>query len=295
MSKGYDIVVGNPPYFKLKSKELSKYKDIIDITSGNIYGLFLEKIYPHSDNIIMVLPKNFLMSPELDKVRKKYEAYDIVSLIDYGVDGFKDVFIEIISIHFQKNYKDKIYIENKRDNIIRYVKQKYIFHDKMWLIYRNEFFDEYIKKFELDYFDFYRDRQITNKYLKNSGKYRVLRSKNILDDGQIISIENYDRFIDDPTPFLFSKYLNMDAIIFPNFTYNIRASKLPKNTLANGSIVIAYPKNGQDINQINTEVYSTKEFREYYSIVKNKSKFTINIDRNTIYYIGRLKEKYNDV
>lgn len=295
MSKGYDIVVGNPPYFKLKSKELSKYKDIIDITSGNIYGLFLEKIYPHSDNIIMVLPKNFLMSPELDKVRKKYEAYDIVSLIDYGVDGFKDVFIEIISIHFQKNYKDKIYIENKRDNIVRYVKQKYIFHDKMWLIYRNEFFDEYIKKFELDYFDFYRDRQITNKYLKNSGKYRVLRSKNILDDGQIISIENYDRFIDDPTPFLFSKYLNMDAIIFPNFTYNIRASKLPKNTLANGSIVIAYPKNGQDINQINTEVYSTKEFREYYSIVKNKSKFTINIDRNTIYYIGRLKEKYNDV
>lgn len=292
MSKGYDIVVGNPPYFKLKSKELAKYKDIIDITSGNIYGLFLEKIYPHSDNIIMVLPKNFLMAPELDKVRKKYEAYDIVSLIDYGVDGFKDVFIEIISIHFQKNYKNKIYIENKRDNTIRYVKQKYIFHDKMWLIYRNEFFDEYIKRFELDYFDFYRDRQITNKYLKNSGKYQVLRSKNILDDGQIVSIKNYDRFIDDPTPFLFSKYLNMDAIIFPNFTYNIRASKLPKNTLANGSIVIAYPKNGQDINQINTDVYSTKEFREYYSIVKNKSKFTINIDRNTIYYIGKLKEKY---
>lgn len=292
MSKGYDIVVGNPPYFKLKSKELAKYKDIIDITSGNIYGLFLEKIYPHSDNIIMVLPKNFLMAPELDKVRKKYEAYDIASLIDYGVDGFKDVFIEIISIHFQKNYKNKIYIENKRDNTIRYVKQKYIFHDKMWLIYRNEFFDEYIKRFELDYFDFYRDRQITNKYLKNSGKYQVLRSKNILDDGQIVSIKNYDRFIDDPTPFLFSKYLNMDAIIFPNFTYNIRASKLPKNTLANGSIVIAYPKNGQDINQINTDVYSTKEFREYYSIVKNKSKFTINIDRNTIYYIGKLKEKY---
>ena len=293
MSKGYDIVVGNPPYFKLKSKELSKYKDIIDITSGNIYGLFLEKIYPHSDNIIMVLPKNFLMAPELDKVRKKYEKYDIVSLIDYGVDGFKDVFIEIISIHFQKNYKHKIYIENKRDKTIRYVNQKYIFHDKMWLIYRNDFFDEYIKKFELDYFDFYRDRQITNKYLKSSGKYQVLRSKNILDNGEIISIKNYDRFIDDPEPFLFSKYLNMDAIIFPNFTYNIRASKLPKNTLANGSIVIAYPKNGQDISQINTDVYSTKEFREYYSIVKNKSKFTINIDRNTIYYIGKLKEKYN--
>ncbi len=290
MSLGYDIVIGNPPYFKLKAQELEKYRGKVDVSSGNIYGLFLEKIYSHAENIIMVLPKNFLMVPELDTLRKKYESYDIVSLIDYGVDGFKDVFIEIISIHFQKNYKDKIYIENKRDKTISYVDQKYIFHDKMWLIYRNAFFDEYIKKFELDYFDFYRDRQITNKYLKKKGKYQVLRSKNITDTGKIISIPNYDRFIDDPKPFLFSKYLNKDAIIFPNFTYNIRATKLPKNTLANGSIVVAYPKNGQDIEKINTEVYSTKAFREYYSIVKNKSRFTINIDRNTMYYIGKLKE-----
>ena len=292
MPNEYDLIIGNPPYFKLNSKELIKYKNLVDVKSGNIYGLFLEKIYSHSDNIIMVLPKNFLMAPELDNVRKKYENYDIVSLIDYGVDGFKEVFIEIISIHFQKNYKEKIYIENKRDNSKRNVDQKYIFHDKMWLIYRNEFFDNYIKKFDLDYFDFYRDRQITNKYLKNDGKYRVLRSKNILDNGDIISIDNYDKFIDDPSSFLFSKYLNMDAIIFPNFTYNIRASKLPKNTLANGSIVIAYPKNGESINNINTQIYSTEEFREYYAIVKNKSKFTINIDRNTIYYIGKLKENY---
>lgn len=289
MAKGYDIVIGNPPYFKLKSKELSKYKDIVSITSGNIYGLFLEKIYPHADNIIMVLPKNFLMTPELNELRKKYESYDIVSLIDYGVDGFKEVFIEIISIHFQKKYNGKIYIENKRDKTIRYVNQKYIFHDKMWLIYRNDFFDKYIKNFELDYFDFYRDRQITNKYLKNNGKYQVLRSKNLLDNGEIVNIKNYDRFVDDPKQFLFFKYLNKDAIIFPNFTYNIRASKLPKNTLANGSIVIAYPKNGQDISHIDTSVYSTKEFREYFSIVKNKSRFTINIDRNTMYYIGRFK------
>lgn len=290
ISNGYDIVIGNPPYFKLKANELKKYKNKIDISSGNIYGLFLEKIYPHSDNIILVLPKNFLMAPELDSVRAKYEKYKIVSLIDYGVNGFKDVFIEIISIHFQKKFNGKIYIENKRDNTYRYVNQKYIFHDKMWLIYRNDFFDEYIKKFDLDFFDFYRDRQITNKYLKKKGKYQVLRSKNILDTGEIINIKNYDRFIDDPSQFIFSKYLNADAIIFPNFTYNIRASILPKNTLANGSIVIAFPKDGSDIKKINTKIYSSDEFREYYSIVKNRSRFTINIDRNTIYYIGKLKE-----
>lgn len=291
ISNGYDIVIGNPPYFKLKANELKKYKNKIDISCGNIYGLFLEKIYPHSDNIILVLPKNFLMAPELDGVRAKYEKYKIVSIIDYGVNGFKDVFIEIISIHFQKKFNGKIYIENKRDNTYRYVNQKYIFHDKMWLIYRNDFFDEYIKKFDLDFFDFYRDRQITNKYLKKKGKYQVLRSKNILDTGEIINIKNYDRFIDDPSQFIFSKYLNVDAIIFPNFTYNIRASILPKNTLTNGSIVIAFPKDGSDIKKINTKIYSSDEFREYYSIVKNRSRFTINIDRNTIYYIGKLKEK----
>lgn len=289
----YDYIIGNPPYFKLKKEELLKYKKNVDITSGNIYGLFLEKIYPHSENIIMVLPKNYLMAPELDNIRKKYENYNIVSLVDHGVDGFKKVFIEIISIHFQKNYKDKILIENKRDGEKRMVPQKYIFHKKMWLMYRNDFFDEYIVKFDLDYFDFYRDRQITNKYLKQCGKYRVLKSKNLLDNGEIINIENYDRYIDDISNLVFSKYINREAIIFPNFTYNIRASILPKNTLANGSIVIAYPKDGSNIKEINLKVYSSEEFREYYSIVKNKSRFTINIDRNTIYYIGKLKGEYD--
>lgn len=290
MADDYDIVIGNPPYFKLKSAELNEYKKYVDITAGNIYGLFLDKIYPRSNKIIMVIPKNFLMAPGFNLIREKYENYNIISLFDYGVKGFKKVFIEIISIHFDKNYKGKVYVENKRDNTFNYVPQKYIFHDKMWLIYRNDFFDNYIKNFELDYFDCYRDRQITNKYLKKMGRYKVLRSKNLLDDGRIISIKNYDRYVDSFDNFVCSKYMNKDALIFPNFTYNIRAAIFPKDTLTNGSIVIAIPKNNDNISDINITVYSTPEFREYYSIVKNKSRFTINIDKNTIYYIGKLKE-----
>ena len=38
--------------------------------------------------------------------------------------------------------------------------------------------------------------------------------------------------------------------------------------------------------KVNIALYSTKEFRNYYSIVKNLSKFTLNIDSNSIYYIG---------
>ena len=72
----------------------------------------------------------------------------------------------------------------------------------------------------------------------------------------------------------------------PNFTYNTRATLLPKNTIPNGSIVILLPKNENIVKNIDLSIYSTPEFREYYGIVKNKSKFTINIDSSSIYYIG---------
>ena len=73
----------------------------------------------------------------------------------------------------------------------------------------------------------------------------------------------------------------------PNFTYNLRAALMPKDVIVNGSVAILYPKlNNIDVNKIDLSIYSTDEFREYYSIVKSKSKFTINIDKNSLYYIG---------
>ncbi len=283
----YDYIIGNPPFFKLDSKTKKEYKKKIEFDCDNIYGVFLEKIYNKSDNIIMVLPKTFIMTPEFDSLRKKYESYNIVSITDYGVSAFKKVFIEILVIHFTKKEYDNTIIFNKRDNELRIVPQKYIYHDRLWLIYRNSFFDEYIKKLKLDVFDFFRDRQITNKFLKNEGKYWVLKSKNILDDGSIVHINGYDKYIDDPSLFICSKYFNSNTIIMPNFTYNLRAALMPKDVIVNGSIAILYPKIGNiDINKIDLSIYSTDEFREYYAIVKSKSKFTINIDKNSLYYIG---------
>ena len=291
--QNYDYIIGNPPFFKLDSKTKKAYKSKIEFDCDNIYGVFLEKIYNRSTNIIMVLPKTFIMTPEFDSLRKKYENYNIVSITDYGVNAFKKVFIEILVIHFTKEQCNETIINNKRDNEIRKVPQKYIYHDKMWLIYRNEFFDNYIKKLKLDVFDFFRDRQITNKHLKNKGKYWVLKSKNILDDGSIVHIEGYDKYIDDPTIFICNKYCNSNTIIMPNFTYNLRATLMPRNVIANGSIAILFPKNSDvDINKIDLSIYSTDEFREYYSIVKNKSKFTINIDKNSLYYIGVINYEF---
>lgn len=283
----YDYIIGNPPFFKLDSKTKKEYKKKIEFDCDNIYGVFLEKIYDKSTNIIMVLPKTFIMTPEFDSLRKKYENYNIVSITDYGVNAFKKVFIEILVIHFTKEKCDQITIYNKRDDELRIVPQKYIYHDKLWLIYRNDFFDNYIKKLKLDVFDFFRDRQITNKYLKSEGKYWVLKSKNILDDGSVIHINGYDKYIDDPTNFACNKYCNSNTIIMPNFTYNLRAALMPKDVVTNGSIAILFPKEKDlDVNKIDLSIYSTEEFRKYYAIVKSKSKFTINIDKNSLYYIG---------
>lgn len=286
-SKTYDLIVGNPPYVVLPAKELKKYEHVIkDKNISNIFGLFMDKCASLSDEIAMVIPKTFLMTPEFNNLRKKYESFSIVSIVDYGVNFFKNVFIEIISIHFKKNFTGKIYIENKREKDVRTVPQKYIFHKKHWIIYRDDWFDNYIKKLHLDIFDFYRDRQITNKYLSDSGKIRVLRSKNIMDDGTIQSIENYDRYIDDISSFIIRKYMNQHNIIMTNFTYNTRATILPDNTAVNGSLAILLVKNIRHKRDIDLSLYSTEDFRKYYAIVKNKSKFTINIDSNSIYYIG---------
>ena len=286
----YDFIIGNPPYFKLDSKQKKQYKKILDFECDNIFGLFLEKIYRKSDNIIMILPKVFLMTPEFNSLRKKYEEYNIVSLIDYGVNAFKKVFIEIMSYYFTTKKIGPIKIVNVRENEINYVPQKYIFHDKMWLIYRNEFFDTFISKLKLGIYDFYRDRQITNKFLKENGKVWVVKSKNILDNGEIVHINKYDKYIDDPEQFAVSKYMNNNCILMPNFTYNLRATKMPENVIVNGSVAILFPKDGINIDNIDLGIYSTEEFRDYYAIVKNKSKFTINIDKNSLYYIGVIKK-----
>ena len=59
------------------------------------------------------------------------------------------MFVEIISIHFKKDYTREIIIEDKRNGLKNLLPQGYIYHDKCWLIYRNSWFDEYIKGLKL--------------------------------------------------------------------------------------------------------------------------------------------------
>lgn len=283
----YDLIVANPPYCKPEKKMLTKYRqDLNEPNVNNLFAFFMKKMKEMADELIVIIPKTFLMAAEYANIRNQYERMPIVLINDFGVKYFKKVFVEIISIHFKEKYTGDTTIEDKVNCVSIIQPQFYIIHDKCWLLYRNSWFDKYIKKMKLDVFDFFRDRQITNKYMQDEGKYRILKSKNILDNGQIVSIRGYDKYINNIEEFSARKYLNSAAIIMPNFTYNTRATILPKDTIPNGSIAILLPKEGNNVENINLNFYSTKEFREYYGIVKNKSKFTINIDSSSIYYIG---------
>lgn len=283
ITEKYDLVATNPPYGKTSEKyptitgELHKTK--------NLFALFMLKLYGISDEIACIIPKNFAIADEFYSVRKEYEKYSTVRICDFGVKYFKRVFVEIISIHFSKYYQGDT-------EVVDYVNEKkysqprgYIYHKKLWLLYRDKWFDKYIKKLQLDVFSFVRDRAITNSHLLNSGKIRVLRSKNIEDDGTIITKPGYDRYLNDVSSYAIGKYLNSGAIIMPNFTYNTRATRLPNNSIPNGSIAILIPK-ATITDNIDLSLYSTEDFRRYYGIVKSFSRFTLNIDNCSIYYIG---------
>lgn len=285
----YDLIVSNPPFFSVTGKELATYRKTLNISKPkNIFAFFLKRFIALSNEIITILPKNFLMATEYDEVRMEIQQYGTVRIVDFGVKYFKEVFVEILSVHFKKEYTGKLSVVNKSSGEILAHPYGYIYHNKCWLIYRNKWFDEYISKLKLDVFTFFRDRQISNKFLKDCGDIRILRSKNILDNGNIISVRGYDKYIESEQllNFAISKYLNGRVIIMPNFTYNTRATILPENCLPNGSIAVLIPKNNDENLDIDLNYYSSLEFREYYSIIKNKAKFTLNIDKNSVYYIG---------
>ena len=280
-TRKYNLVVTNPPYANAKSKypKISK-----GLKLKNLFGLFLMKLYDVADDIVCVIPKNFIMADEFAPIRRLYQSFSIVNICDFGVKYFEKVFVEILSLHFSKKFKGNLVVTDYVNNKKYIHHQGYIYHDRVWLIYRNEFFDSFIRKMQLDVFTSFRDRQITNSMLKTEGAIRVLRSKNIQDDGSIVDKEGYDRYIDDLTNIQVGKYLNKRPIIMVNFTYNTRATILPDGMIPNGSIAVLTPKVLFPYEKL--DFYATPEFRKYYEIVKSKSRFTLNIDECSLYYIG---------
>jgi len=261
----YDVVIGNPPYKKvINEKELlARYKkDVHNNYTNNIFSFFIEKCLSIGDVVSLIVPKSLINAPEFNKTRELLSKYQFNKLIDYGEKGFKGVKIETISFivdtRKNKNLNNNIVeIESYIIDKIVLKEQKYIFSHNFpyWLIYRDIYFDSIFKKLKFDIFKVFRDRKITKKITKSAGKVRVLKSRNI-GQNKIIDLHNYDCFMDDTNEVGVSKFMNnKKAVLVPNLTYHPRACFMPENSIADGSVAILTPKNGDKITEKDLEYY----------------------------------------
>ena len=291
----YDIVIGNPPYMKLtKEKALvSEYKkNAENKETNNIFSFFIEKALTFGRFISLIVPKSLINAPEFNITREVLSRHSIPNIIDFGEKAFKGVKIETISFTVDtQNRPSKTIVESYINQSVRIVDQSYI-TDKSypyWLIYRDENFDNVACKMTFGIFKSYRDRVITKAVTLPSGKYRVLKSRNI-GDNQIIDIPNYDCFLDDISTFDVGKYLNhTDCVLLPNLTYNPRACFMPEGCIADGSVAILTLINESDtITEADLSFYATEQFSHFYAIARNLGSRSLNIDNNSVFFFGKL-------
>ncbi len=295
--KRYDIVVGNPPYKKLtKEKQLlAKYKmDGSNKDTNNIFSFFIEKAMMIGDVVSFIVPKSLISAPEFDATRSLMKEKRISRIIDFGEKGFKGVKIETISfiLDTRKKPQDTI-VESYITNETRRHLQTYFTDNKFpyWIIYRNEMFDGVADKMEFNVFKVYRDRVITKAITKNIGRIRVLKSRNI-GNNEVLDIPGYDCYIDNVEGLGVAKYLNKtNCVLLPNLTYNPRACFMPKGCIADGSVAILTLANDDDIvTKKDLAFYATDSFTKFYAIARNLGTRSLNIDNNSVFFFGKLKQ-----
>lgn len=294
--KRYDIVIGNPPYKKLTKEKnlLASYKaNAYNKDTNNIFSFFIEKAMDIGDVVSLIVPKSLISSPEFNKTRSLMSDKQITHIIDFGEKGFKGVKIETISfiLHTDKKPKETT-VESYITNDIRNHRQSYLTDERFpyWLIYRNDEFDKVADNMEFNVFKAYRDRAITKSITKSKGRIRVLKSRNI-GDNEIIDIPDYDCYIDNLDGLDVAKYINKTGcILLPNLTYHPRACFLPKDCITDGSVAILTPINpSQTITKEDLRVYASDYFARFYAIARNMGTRSLNIDNNSVFFFGRLK------
>jgi len=296
----YDLVIGNPPFFKISSKDkkLKQYKSqAINKDTTNICSFFLDKAVSMSDYISFVFPKFLLNTPEFSESRKYLSERTIDYIVDFGEKWFPGVLIETIAIQINnKSKSSSVEIVSVPQKIKLCQKRNYIFDKQLpyWILYRNFEFDELTQKIDLDCFDVFRDRQITNSILKDGGDIRVLKSRNISMDGSsIVDIKEYDSYVSSETAVNLEvyKYINDDSVyLAPNMTYYPRVMQKPKGVIVNGSVAILIPKKGITPTERQLKFLCSDAFRKYYQIARNYQTRSLNIDNVSVKFFGLLKE-----
>lgn len=293
-----DLIIGNPPFSKISGLYRNNLlKDNFNKESTNLAEFILEKAVILSKYVSLIMPKNILNTPEFLKTREFLRSYGIDSIIDFGENGFKGVLVETINIMVdstKKSVSTRVISTTMSKSIVQ--KSKYIFDNNLpyWIIYRDDFFDKVFCKMKFGIFDVFRDRQITNQNTSQSksDRYaiRVVKSRNILNSGELVDIDGYDAFIDLDTlsKFTVAKFINnTDVYLTPNMTYKPRIIRKGAGYVVNGSVAILIPKNeGLYLTDKQLKYISSDEFRAFYRIARNYQTRSLNIDKTSCYWFG---------
>ncbi|MGH4038066.1 MAG: DNA cytosine methyltransferase [Sphaerochaeta sp.] len=298
--KKYFLVIGNPPFSKLKKNEVKEYvKNNFNKETTNLFEFFLEKAISLGDHVAMITPKSLLNTPEFVSTRLLIEKYRVNCILDFGEQGFKGVLIETICMLIDTlSPPSKTIIKSTSLNKQLNQLQKYIFAKDLpyWVIYRDTFFDKVYSKMEFGIFKVFRDRQITNSntsFNKTVNSLRVIKARNIMQDGsKILSIPGYDAYIEKELAKSLSVYKyvnNMDLYLTPNMTYKPRVIKNVADIIVNGSVAILIPINNISLTKKQLSYFATDEYRKFYQIARNYQTRSLNIDKTSVYWFGRLK------
>lgn len=297
--KKYDYIIGNPPFYKMKStdKNLLIYrKNAINKVTTNICSFFLDKAMKIGKYVSLVFPKFLLNTPEFAESRSYLRDKAVEGIIDFGEKGFPGVLVETIAIFINNMSKPNCTdIVSVTRQIQIQQKQNYIFDNNLpyWIIYRCQQFDSISKKLEFDVFTVFRDRQITNKMLSGEGDIRVIKSRNISDKGdEVLPLSGYDSYTSEEAALTLSvnSFLNRtDVYLTPNMTYKPRVIKKPKGVLVNGSVAILIPKEKINLSKEQLEYFSSEEYRDFYQIARNYQTRSLNVDACSVYFYGILK------
>lgn len=301
----YDYIIGNPPFYKMKSANtlLNVYRrKAINKDTTNICSFFLDKALEIGNYVALVFPKFLLNTPEFAKTREYLSEKAVESIIDFGEKGFPGVLVETLAIFINNQGRPlKTSVFSFTHGIRLEQKQDYIFDKKLpyWIIYRDNEFDSVCKQLDFNVFKVFRDRQITNNLLTESGEIRVLKSRNISDDGKkVLNIEGYDSYISSSkarTLSVFEYLQREDVYLAPNMTYKPRMIKKPKDTLVNGSLAILVPKEKIVPTDEQMEFFSTQEYRDFYQVARNYQTRSLNVDACSVFFYGLLRKDAKDV
>ena len=295
----YDYLIGNPPFYKIKSsdKRLRTYREgAVNKATNNICSFFLDKAVSLADHVALVLPKFILNTPEFAPSREYLREKAIDCILDFGEKGFPGVLIETVALFVNNAARPKLTtVVSVTRNLSLVQRQSYIFDPRLpyWTIYRSALFDSVCRKLDFGRFFVFRDRQLTNKRLAGQGSIRVLKSRNISDDGsEIIDIPGYDAYVSPEAASALAVYefLDNDSVyLSPNMTYNPRVMKKPAGVLVNGSVAILIPKGDFSLSEEQCRYFSSREYREFYQIARNYQTRSLNIDACSVFYYGVLR------